>query len=312
MPDNYMIHLHCHTDVSILDGLFGVDKWLDKAKKIGCPALAITDHGSMGNIYQLISKAKNYGIKPIAGIEAYLVNDLSVKKNKERKYHITLLAKNDIGLNNIIKLNNISNIEGFYRKPRIDFRHLIKYQEGIIVLTGCTGGILSRAITTDDNGKINNIAKFFKENFDNVFVEVMFLDIPELIERLTWRLCEVATRHNMKIVVTNDCHYLEKNDYELQTILLKIKSKKKINEKSFKLSTNQLWMKSYEEIKEIYEKSYSNNIPKKSFLEIINNTNDIADMVEQYSFTSDYKFPEFRLEDQKDYQKFKDWIKNVR
>jgi len=302
----YILQLHNHTDSSVLDGLFCVDKWLSKAKLLELPALAITDHGNMGSIFQLIDKAKNYGIKPIAGLEAYLVNDLTFKKHKETKYHITLLAKNDIGLYNLITLNNIAHIEGFYKKPRIDFKHLLKYQEGIIILSGCIRGVIQQAIANEKDAI--KVAQFLKNNFDNVYGEIMFLDLDILKEKLTWKTCEICKKVGLPIVITNDCHYLDREDYLLQTILLKIKAKVKIDEKSFKMSTGDLWFKSYDEIYESYNKHYSRNISKQIFSEAVNNTNNIANLVEEYTFDRSYKFPDLDLKNFEDYNEFIDWI----
>ncbi len=303
----HIIQLHTHTDASVLDGLFGVDKWLTKAKQLGVPALAITDHGNMGSIFQLIDKSKEYGIKPIAGLEAYLVNDLTIKKHKETKYHITLLAKNDIGLYNLITLNNIAHTQGFYSKPRIDFKHLLKYQDGLIILTGCIRGVIQQAINNKKDA--DKVALFFKKNFDDVYIEIMMLDLDILKEELTWRTCELAKKHGMKLVLTNDCHYTDKNDYLLQTILLKIKAKAKIDEKSFKMSCKDLWFKSYDETLEFYNKFYSRNISKQVFDDAVKNTNGIADLVCEYKLDRSYKFPDLNLEQFSDYDKFLDWIK---
>src|SRR3990167_3168803 len=172
------VHLHTHSHYSLLDGLSKVDRLVELAKEYKMPAFAITDHGNMYGAIEFYKTAKKAGIKPILGVEAYIAE--RGRKDKEagldnKRYHLTLLAKNLQGYQNLIKLVTIANLEGYYYKPRMDKEVLRKYSEGIICLSGCLGGELSRTLANKDYEKADSVIKEHQEIFgkENYFLEIM-------------------------------------------------------------------------------------------------------------------------------------------
>jgi len=205
------------------------------AKEQGSPAVALTDHGSMYGVIEFYQKAKKAGIKPIIGVETYLAPGSRFDKNTRedgRGYHLLLLAKNETGYKNLIKLVSAAHIEGFYYKPRIDWEVLTKYHEGLIASTACLAGEIPRLITGD---KIDEAKKRIKEYNDlfgqgNFYLELM--DHPELedMPKVNAQLLKFSKELNIPVVATNDIHYLKKEDAEAQDILLCLQNKKKITD----------------------------------------------------------------------------------
>ena len=229
------VHLHNHSHYSLLDGLTKLDEMINFAKEQGSPAVALTDHGSMYGVIEFYQKAKKAGIKPIIGVETYLAPGSRFDKNTRedgRGYHLLLLAKNETGYKNLIKLVSAAHIEGFYYKPRIDWEVLTKYHEGLIASTACLAGEIPRLITGD---KIDEAKKRIKEYNDlfgqgNFYLELM--DHPELedMPKVNAQLLKFSKELNIPVVATNDIHYLKKEDAEAQDILLCLQNKKKITD----------------------------------------------------------------------------------
>lgn len=229
------VHLHNHSHYSLLDGLTKIDELIARAKEQGSPAIALTDHGSMYGIIEFYQKAKKEGIKPIIGVEAYLTaNSRHDKKTRDdaRNSHLVLLAKNEIGYQNLIKLVSIAHLEGFYYKPRIDWELLEEYHEGLIALSACLGGEIPRLIR---NNKISKAKKRILE-YDKLFGRGNFYlelqDHPELEGQMEVNeaLIKLAKETAVPLVATNDSHYLKKEDDVAQDILLCIQNKKKITD----------------------------------------------------------------------------------
>ncbi|MDD3711632.1 MAG: DNA polymerase III subunit alpha [Patescibacteria group bacterium] len=226
------VHLHNHTHYSLLDGLTKLDDFIALAKKQACPALAITDHGVMYGVIEFYKKCKKAGIKPIIGVETYLAPKSRFDKNTRddaKNFHLLLLAKNNIGYQNLIKLTSLSHLEGFYYKPRIDWELLEKYHEGLIACTACLGGEIPYLIR---GGKLEEAKKRILEynnlfGQDNFYLEIQ--DHPELDGQAknNEQLIKFSQELNIPLVVTNDIHYLEKGDDEAQDILLCLQNKKK-------------------------------------------------------------------------------------
>lgn len=229
------VHLHNHSHYSLLDGLTKLDEMINYAKEQGSPAIALTDHGSMYGAIEFYQKAKKAGIKPIIGVETYLAPGSRFDKNTRedaRNFHLLLLAKNEIGYKNLIKLVSCAHIEGFYYKPRIDWEILQKYHEGLIASTACLAGEIPRLITADKLAEAKKRIKEYNDLFGqgNFYLELM--DHPELedMDKVNRQLIEFSEELNIPVVATNDIHYLKKDDAEAQDILLCLQNKKKMTD----------------------------------------------------------------------------------
>jgi DNA polymerase-3 subunit alpha len=216
-----------------MDGVATPEEYVNRAVDLGMPALAITDHGSLSGHRELHRTAKAKGIKPILGIEGYLAIDRFDKKEKKDRigpldlnyFHIVLLSKNQQGLENLNKINEIAWTEGFYSKPRFDFETLEKYKEGIIVLSACQSGIIAKAIEVGEYAFAKEKLQWFKKTFgDDFYVEVM----PHNPVEINKALIEMADSFGVKIVVTPDCHHVDTSQKEIQEFMLILNTHAKI------------------------------------------------------------------------------------
>ena len=221
---NY-VGLHVHTHYSLMDGVATPEEYVNRAVDLGMPALAITDHGSLSGHRELYRAAKAKGIKPILGIEGYIALDRFERKEKKDRvepldlnyFHIVLLAKNEQGLENLNKINEIAWTEGFYSKPRFDHEVLQKYKDGIIVLSACQSGLIAKAIEVGEYAFAKKQVQWFKETFaDDFYIEVM----PHNPIEINKALFEIAEAFNVKTVVTPDCHHSDTGQKEMQELML--------------------------------------------------------------------------------------------
>jgi len=217
--------LHVHTHFSQMDGVATPEEYVDRAIQNGMEAIAITDHGTLSGHRPMYRAAKSAGIKPILGVEGYITADRFDKRDKSERTtpldmvynHIIILAKNDQGLENLGKLNEISWTEGYYRKPRIDFEVLEKYREGLIVSSACMSGLINKAIEVDDYAVAKQHLKWFSDRFgDDFYVEVMPHNPPEINKALV----ELADAAGHKIIVTPDCHHATVDQKVIQEMML--------------------------------------------------------------------------------------------
>jgi len=261
------VHLHTHSHYSLLDGLSKIDELIAKAKEYKMSALAITDHGNLYGAIEFYKKAKAADIKPILGVETYLApNGYKNKRPKidEVRYHLVLLAKNQIGWKNLIKLVTIANIEGFYYKPRIDKEILQSYHEGIICLSGCQSGEISKLILS---GKIEEAEKTALW-YQKVFQDDFYLEVQPHNTQLSKKICELGKKLNIKLVATVDSHYLNLEDQQEHEILLSVQTNSKLaEEERMTLKNFDLHFYSPEEV---YKKM-------ENFEEAIENTREIAE-----------------------------------
>jgi len=234
------VHLHCHTEYSLLDGMCRIEDVLGKAKELGMPALAITDHGALYGAFKFYIKAKEIGVKPIIGVETYKAKKSRFDKQQglERdQYHLTLLAKNFEGYRNLLKLVTAAHLEGYYYKPRIDFEILEKYQENIVALSGCLNGEIPSLILDNQFLEAEKILERYLSIFGkNFYLELQRHPNVNELEKVNTELIKLSRKHGVPLVATNDAHYIEPDDAYAQEIMLCIQTQRTIVEKNRPLS----------------------------------------------------------------------------
>ena len=249
------VHLHTHSEYSLLDGACRIKDLISQAKKYKMPALAITDHGVMYGVIQFYKEAIRQGIKPIIGCEAYIAPDSRFNKSIDRKeanHHLILLVKNKEGYQNLIKLVSLSYLEGFYYKPRIDKDILKEYSQGLIGLSACLKGEVPSYILQNNLEKAKEAALEFLTIFGegNFYLELQENGLPEQ-ETVNRGLIEISQELSIPLVATNDIHYLNKEDYEAHDILLCIQTVTNLDDpKRLKFATNKFYFTSPEEMKQ--------------------------------------------------------------
>jgi DNA polymerase-3 subunit alpha len=224
------VHLHNHTQYSLLDGLTKIPALIDRVKQLGMQSVAITDHGTMSGVIDFYKAGIAEGIKPIIGMEAYVAPRKYTDKDPahDRQYfHLTLIARNNQGYQNLMRLSTIANLEGFYYRPRIDHELLEKYKDGLTVLSGCIGGEVSDALRQDQYELAKKTASWYKHVFgEHYYVELMDHGHPEHTavweeqEKVNSGLLKLAEELELPAVVTCDAHYLMHEDQEDHEILL--------------------------------------------------------------------------------------------
>lgn len=234
------VHLHCHSEYSLLDGMARINDLVKKAKELNMPAVAITDHGSMYGAFKFYVKAVEAGIKPIIGCEVYKAPKSRFDKDgseEKNAYHLLLIAKNYEGYKNLMKIVSIGHLEGFYYKPRIDFEVLEKYHEGIIATSGCMAGEIPQLLMHNEHKQAEKILEKYLSIFkDDFYIEIQRHSNLERLDELNRDLIELARRYGVPLVATNDVHYLNKDDAYAQEILLCIQTLRVIFEKDRPLS----------------------------------------------------------------------------
>lgn len=230
------VHLHVHSHYSLLDGLPKIPDLVKRAKELGQPALALTDHGSMYGIIEFYKACKKEGVKPILGVEAYLAPGSRLDKRAgvdDKPYHLVLLAENYEGYKNLLKLVTKANLEGFYYKPRVDKELLREHRGGIIALTACLQGEVPKAIRAGDLERAKNIIHEYQDIFgpNNVYLEVQ--SHPEIAEQKTVneQLIKFSRELNIPLVATKDVHYLKSEDKQAQDLLVCIQTGKTVADK---------------------------------------------------------------------------------
>ncbi|MDD3050453.1 MAG: DNA polymerase III subunit alpha [Candidatus Cloacimonetes bacterium] len=249
------VHLHNHTQYSTLDGACRTDKIVKKAKEYGMNALAITDHGNMFGCVDFYKRATNAGIKAIIGIELYLIDhDYDDPKSRnDKRYHLILLVKNEIGYKNLIKMSSLSFTDGYYYKPRVSKSILKKYSEGLICLSACIEGELPIHLLNGNKDEALNALGFYKELFgEDFYIEIMNHGLAEE-NRVMGDLIKLAEETTTPLVVTNDCHYLDQADAEAHDVLLCIQTGKILSDPDrLRYNTDQLYFKNEKEMRSIF------------------------------------------------------------
>ncbi len=250
------VHLHIHTEYSLLDGACRIDQLMDRVKECGQTAIACTDHGVMYGCVQFYKAAKKAGIKPIIGCEVYVATRTRFDKvNKiDGNNHLILLCKNETGYKNLIKMVSAAFVEGFYSKPRIDKELLEKYHEGLICLSACLAGEVPQAILAGDYERAKAAALWYRDLFGegNYYIELQDHGLEEDNTVLP-QLIKLARETGIPMAATNDSHYLRKEDAKMQGILLCIQTGKTIQDADkMEFQTDEFYVKTTDEMYELF------------------------------------------------------------
>ena len=265
------VHLHIHSEFSLLDGANRIKDLPVRAKELGMDAIAITDHGVMFGAIDFYKACKKEGVKPIIGCEVYVAPRSRTDKQPgidNHYYHLILLAKNNEGYKNLSKLVSLSFVDGYYYKPRIDREILEKYHEGLICLSACLAGEVNQALLSGQNEKAEQVALWHKKVFgDDYYIEIQNNGIKEQV-LANQKLVQLARKLDIPLVATNDAHYLKREDAYNHEVLLCIQTGKRMSDEDrMKFDTDELYVKSPEEMAEYF----------KAFPDAIENTVKIAE-----------------------------------
>jgi len=311
------VHLHLHTTYSMLDGQCQIVPLVKRARQLGMPALAVTDHG---NLFALKSfydecrsdKEKTYGdlagvrVKPILGCETYVTStgDLRTRDKNERRFHLCLHAKNLAGYRNLVKLISTAHIEGFYHNPRIDHALLEKHHEGLHCSSACIAGEVAHALDTGDTAEAERVAKWYKDLFgDDYSLEVMlhnsvkagddvpasaradFRDLYERQLRVAKGMIELGRKLSIRVIATNDVHFLDRADDDSHDVLLALSTGAKMSDEKRMIYTGEEWFKTEDDMRRLFAENP----------EVVANTREVADMIEEYGLDSPPIMPKFDI-----------------
>ncbi|HUL36789.1 MAG TPA: PHP domain-containing protein, partial [Thermodesulfobacteriota bacterium] len=259
MKPSDFVHLHVHSQYSLLDGAIRFDEVFDLAKKYRMDAVALTDHGNMFGVIEFYQMAIKHGIKPIVGCEIYVSPASRFEKKTtgggEGNYHLTLLVKNEIGYFNLLKLVSLAHLEGFYYKPRVDKQLLGEYNEGLIALSGCLKGEIAAYANRGEMKKALQTAEDYRRIFDHrrFFIEIQNNGVENQLQ-VTERLLEIGHQLSLPVVATNDCHYLHRRDAKAHEVLVCIQTGKTLQDtERFKFANDEFYVKTPEEMFSIFQ-----------------------------------------------------------
>ncbi len=252
------VHLHNHSDMSLLDGACRIEDLVRRAAELGMPAVALTDHGNLFGAIHFYEAAKKAGVAPIVGCEVYVAKGSRFDRKVDRKgiegfHHLTLLAKDETGYRNLVRLSSLGYLEGFYYKPRIDKELLAQHAAGLVCLSGCLNSEVSRAALDDDDARLRAAAGFFRDLFrEDFYLEIQDHGIPE--ERtVADRLVALARALETPLVATNDCHYLKRENALSHEVLLCIQTGKTMSDAGrWKFGTEEIYVKSADEMAALF------------------------------------------------------------
>jgi len=285
------VHLHLHSQYSLLDGAIRFEDLFERARQLRMDSLALTDHGNMFGAVEFYQKAIQHGIKPIIGCEIYVASGSRHEKKQGGKiFHLTLLAKNRAGYHNLAKLVSLAHIEGFYYKPRVDKGLLSEYQEGLFALSGCMKGEIGVSILNNHMDGALEAGRRYQQ----IFGERFFLEIQdnkvEGQKRIHEAMGEIGETLGIPLVATNDCHYLKREDAKAHEVLLCIQTGKSLNDpERMKFSSDEFYVKSAEEMRGVFPQ----------YPEAIENTLRIAEQCNLELRFGEYHFPKFTPPDGK-------------
>ena len=289
------VGLHIHSDYSLLDGASQLPQLVDRAVELGMSAIALTDHGVMYGAIELIKVCRGKGIKPIIGNEMYVINgDIQDKTKRPRKYHQVVLAKNTQGYKNLVKLTTISNLKGIQGKgisqrPCINKELLKQYSEGLIVTSACLGGEVPQTILKGDVQHARQVAQWYKEVFgDDYYLEIQ--DHGSIEDRIVnVEIVKIARELEIKLVATNDSHFISCYDVEAHDALLCIQTSKLIEDEKRMRYSGTEYLKSAEEMAQLFR----DHLPDEVIQEAIANTLEVADKVKRYDIMGEPRIPNY-------------------
>ena len=291
MKSNEFVNLHVHTEYSLLDGACRIKELISKVKDMGQTAVAITDHGNMYGAVDFWNEAKKQGIKPIIGCEVYVAPRTRFDKEPKidaHPYHLILLCENNKGYSNLVKLVSLASIEGFYNRPRVDVELLRKYHEGLICLSACLAGEIPRKLNNGDYNGAKETALIYREIFgkDNYFIEIQNHGIADELKILPL-LYRLSAELDIPLAATNDCHYISKNDAEMQKILICIQTGKILGApNALTFETDEFYLKNADEMCALF----------KGHEEAVSNTLMIAERCNVEFEFGDIKLPKFHID----------------
>lgn len=284
-------HLHSHTEFSLLDGSNRIKDYLDYVKELGMTSAAITDHGVMYGAIEFYKYAKSIGIHPVLGCEVYVApGDMEEKSGQTQRYfHLVLLAENNVGYQNLLKIVSLGFTNGFYYRPRIDFKTLEQYHEGLIALSACLAGEVSKKLLKGSYRAACETAIRYKHLFgsDHYYLELQDHGLPEQ-KKVNEQLVKMSHELSIPLVATNDVHYTKKEDAAAHDVLLCIQTKKKLTDSDrLRYEGGQYYVKSPEEMQALFPK----------YTEALQNTYKIAERCQVELTFNDYHLPEFTAPD---------------
>lgn len=250
-------HLHVHTEYSLLDGFSKIPQLINRAKELDMPAMAITDHGALYGVIDFFNEARAQGVKPIIGMEGYLAANAMTGRDPERdrqSSHLLLLAENQIGYQNLLKIATAAQLDGFYYRPRIDHDFLAAHSEGLIASSGCLSAEIPKAIQREQLDLATQKLDWYYEVFgkERFFIEMQHHDIPEL-HKVNVQLKELAQRYEGQFIATNDVHYVNQDDARLQDILLCVQTGSLYNDpKRMRMSGESYYLRSAQEMEQLF------------------------------------------------------------
>ncbi len=293
------VGLHIHSDYSLLDGASQIPQLIDRALELKMPAIALTDHGVMYGAIELIKVCRKKGIKPIIGNEMYVINgdievNITEKKKRHRKYHQVVLAKNTQGYKNLVKLTTISHLKGYqgsgiFARPCINKELLEKYHEDLIVTSACLGGEVPQAILKGDLAHAEKVAKWYQDLFgDDYYLEIQDHGSPE-DRMVNVAIVNIARKLGIKIIATNDSHFISCYDVEAHDALLCILTQKRITDDKRLRYSGTEYLKSAEEMKLLFRDHLEDDVIE----EAIANTLEVAEKVQPYNILGEPRIPDY-------------------
>jgi len=288
------VGLHIHSDYSLLDGASQLPSLIDRAVELGMPAIALTDHGVMYGAIEMIKLCRNKPIKPIIGNEMYVINGNIEENKKNRRFHQVVLAKNTKGYKNLVKLTTISSLKGIqgkgiFSRPCINKELLTQYHEDLIVTSACLGGEVPQAILKGDLAHAREVAKWYQDLFgEDYYLEIQ--DHGSIEDRIVnVQIVKIAQELGIKIIATNDSHFISCYDVEAHDALLCIQTGKLITEDKRLRYSGTEYLKSAEEMRQLFR----DHLPNEVIEEAINNTLEVADKIEPYNILGEPRIPNY-------------------